>query len=130
MRKLGMILAAVCAAALCFALIGCNGSGQDYAKNFVGEYELVGMVQDGVEANADDIAKMKALGLEVKLEIKDDETFALNLFGEVLDGTWKAKSASECEITLDNKPVPGTLDGDKFTLAQHDNELKFQRVKG
>ena len=125
-----MILAAACAAALCFVLFGCNSGSQDYTKNFVGEYELVGMVQNGVEANADDIAKMKTLGFEVKLEMKDDKTFALDLFGEVMSGNWKAKSASECEVTMEGQPVLGTLDGDKLTLAQNDNVLTFQRVKG
>ena len=130
MKKLGMVLAAACATALCFVLIGCNNGGnQDFAKNFVGNYELVGMVQNGTEANADDIARMKALGLEVKLEMKSDNTFTLDLFGEMRSGAWKAKSASECEITLDNQPVPCTLDGDKLTLAQNNNELTFQRAE-
>ena len=81
------------------ALTGCGGGGatndKDAKEAFVGSWKLAGMVSDGEEATADDIAMLDAFGMSVGLNVNEDGTCALIMFGEPLDGTWEAKSATE-----------------------------------
>ena len=63
------------------------------------------MVSDGEEATAEDIAMLDAFGMSVGLDVNEDGTCALIMFGEPLDGTWEAKSATEATFTIDGSPI-------------------------
>ena len=57
-------------------------------------------------ATAEDIAMLDAFGMSVGLDVNEDGTCALIMFGEPLDGTWEAKSATEATFTIDAAPSP------------------------
>lgn len=59
--KAKILAVAVCAMALCVALVGCAGGGKngDAAANFQGDWMLSGGQQDGQELDAESIKAME-----------------------------------------------------------------------
>ena len=129
--KKGIIFAVVaCAMALCFALIGCGGNTADYDKNFIGKWEVESMTSDGEELDADTMDFMRALGMNVVFDLKEGGNGNLDLMGEQLDFTWKAKDASTVTITaegdsadfkLQDSKLVGEFDDASMTLVKNDD---------
>ncbi len=126
MKRTTKIMAALaCACALCLAFVGC--SSPDYTKNFSGDWKLVGIDSDGATDN--DIALLEAFGVSVGLTLNEDGTASLSMFGESMDGTWKAKSATEAELTLDSDTITATLADEKLKMEADGNSMTFERGK-
>ena len=88
-RKLLVCALVACAMTLCLALTGCGGGAandKDAKEAFIGSWKLAGMVSDGEEATAEDIAMLDVFGMSVGLDVNEDGTCALIMFGEPLDG--------------------------------------------
>jgi len=54
----------------------------------VGMYKMVSVIEDGTETSTEDLA---ALGLECSIEIKQDGTGIMTIFGEPIEFTWDDK---------------------------------------
>ena len=121
-RKLLVCALVACAMTLCLALTGCGGGGatndKDAKEAFIGSWKLAGMVSDGEEATAEDIAMLDAFGMSVGLDVNEDGTCALIMFGEPLDGTWEAKSATEATFTIDGSPITATIADGKLKMDE------------
>ena len=126
MKKiLGIATAICCMFALCFSLAGCGVDKSGYIGNW--------SLESGTDAtlDADSIALMKTLGLQVILTLNDDETGSMDLFGDKLEVTWKASSATEGEATIDGKPVTLKLEEEKLTVTEEDGKyLEFAKYEG
>ena len=120
-RKLLVCALVACAMTLCLALTGYGGGGatndKDAKEAFIGSWKLAGMVSDGEEATAEDIAMLDAFGMSVGLNVNEDGTCALVMFGEPLDGTWQAKSATEAKFTIDGSPITATIADGKLQMT-------------
>ena len=133
MRTKGLIAALVgCVFALSLVLVGCGGasSGGDNAsakKAFVGTWDLVEMSQDGETTGSSDLETLKSLGLEVYVNLNEDDTVALVMFGEAVQGTWEATSATAGSITLNDQKVNMTLEDSKLKFEQEGASLVFQK---
>ena len=125
-KKLG-IAAAICFAfALCFALVGCGGVNK---AAYTGTWELESGSDENLDAES--IALMKSLGLEVSMTLNEDGTGSLNLFGEMMNLTWEAKTNTEGIITFnetnaalklsDGKLILEDSTGASMTFAKADN---------
>ena len=96
-------------------LIGCGGGNSaDNAANFTGTWELATLEEAGVPMDPNDIKMLKDMGLTVEMVFAADGKFTLDIFGDVTEGTWKAKNASTCTVTIpqgsqDAKIVDGQL---------------------
>lgn len=110
--------------ALCLVLAGCGG---DAAKNYVGDWKLTGMEENGEATSADDIKLMEDMGLSVTMSVKEDKTFSMNVMGEEMSGTWEAKSASEATFTVEGQSVPVTLANGVLTLEQDGTKMMFEK---
>ncbi|MDD6694424.1 MAG: hypothetical protein PUE38_08760 [Olsenella sp.] len=118
--------------ALCLALAGCAGGsggtgGADPSKNYVGDWKLVGMEENGEATSADDIKLMESMGMTVALSVKEDKSFSLSVFGEELPGTWEAKSDSEATFTVDGQSIPATLANEVLTMEQDGTKMMFEK---
>ena len=126
MKKiLGIATAICCMFALCFSLAGCGVDKSGYVGNW--------SLESGTDAtlDADSIALMKSLGLQVILMLDDDETGSMDLFGEKLEVTWKATSATEGEATIDGKATKLKLEEEKLTVTEEDGKyLVFTKYEG
>ena len=133
MRKKGLFIALLsCVFVLGLALAGCGGGGasgssDDAKKAFTGTWDLVEMSQDGEVTSSDDLETLKSLGLEVYVNLNEDGTAALVLFGEALEGTWEAKSATAGSITLNDQKVDMTLADSKLKFEQEGASLVFEK---
>ena len=124
-KKIGIIAALVCAFVLCFALFGCGGGAVDKTK-FTGDW----MLESGSDENldAESIALMKSLGLEVTLTLKDDDTGTLNLFGEEMAVKWEATSNTEGKISMqDTGDAKLKIDGEKLVMSDDKTSMTFAK---
>lgn len=127
--KKGIIVALfACVFALSLALVGCGGGGGDVKAAWVGTWDLTEMEESGQVTGSEDIEMLKGLGLTVNLELKEDGTGALVLFGESMNGKWEAKSATDATFTYEGQTINMKITDGKLTMEQNGSKLTF--VKG
>ena len=88
-----------------------------------GRYNLVGMVQDGETIATEDLVTMEELGFEMFLELKDDGTGEISLYGDTMEITWDDR-----EITSDGETIPYEWDGRYLTLEQEGTSITFSTM--
>ncbi|MBQ9041756.1 MAG: lipocalin family protein [Eggerthellaceae bacterium] len=128
--KKGIIALLACVFALSLSLVGCGGGGgnaADAKAAFIGTWDLVEMEENGEVTGSEDLDMLKALGLDVYLELNEDGTGALVLFGEAMNGTWEAKSATEGTFKIENETVDMKIADSKLTMEQSGAKLTFAK---
>lgn len=127
--KAKIFAVAVCAMALCVALVGCAGGGTngDAAANFQGDWMLSGGNNDGQELDAESIDAMEQMGLYVYIQLNEGGNAVISLFGTNTDGTWEAKDANTVALTFEGDTADATLEGDELVLAVDGSSLKFKK---
>lgn len=121
-------LTAVSALVLALGLTACGGAGGgDTDKTpFVGTWDISSI--SGEEAvTEDDMKMMSDMGLNAFMNLDEDGTASIDLFGEVMTGTWTVKSATEIDVTIDGSTQAATLDGDKLTMTDKTSTLVFTK---
>lgn len=122
-NKKGLIIGIVVVVIVAvIAIIGCIAI-KSGSKNIVGTYELVSMVNEGEEISEDDIALMKSFGLYVTLELKEDKTGVMSMFGEEFELTYDKNN-----FVIDDETCPYTVSDETITLEQGEDKLVFQKV--
>ena len=126
MKRNRFVLALATVVAVCLALVGCSGSGGggDPTKAFLGTWDLT----EAPDLTSEDIDLMKALGIYCYVDLQDEGKAELNLMGEPLEGTWEAKSASECDITFEGETATATLEDDLLSLDMDGEVMSFKRL--
>ena len=94
------------------------------SKNIAGYYELYEMSSGDQSYSHEDIENLKSLGLNVTLELKDDKTGVLNLFGETVELTY-----DKTNMIVDNEPAPYKIEDGKITMEQDGEKLVFQKAE-
>ena len=118
-------------AVFCIALVGCGGPKEDYTPVFAGEWELVAMESEDNEVSEQDLQDMKDLGLTVTLTLNEDGTANRVMFGEDYGtGEWSAKSATECNMTMEGQKIDVVLDPStgRLRFSQGDEALIFVKI--
>ena len=128
MGKKGIIALLSCVFALCLALVGCGGNSEaDNKAAFTGTWDLVEMSQGNEVTGSDELNTLKSLGLEVYVNLNEDGTSALVLFGEVINGTWQATSTTAGTITMEGQNVNMSIADSKLSFEQEGAKLTFQK---
>jgi len=134
MKKIIKVLMALALIAGMAALIGCGGGDndggseeEDFSASFVGVWEIDSMDEDGKITTGEDLVKMKELGLNVTITLSEDGKAVFNLFGTKTEGTWEAKDANTCIITMDGKPADAKLEGDALFLESSGIKMGFKK---
>ncbi len=120
-RRLWVTL--ICGFVLCFALASCKGEFNAEAKaNFLGTWEAESIESEDptIATSAEDFAAMKALGITITLALADDDTYTLDLAGDLITGTWNASSETSCTLELEGAPTEAMLEESKLKLIQTD----------
>lgn len=110
--RFALVALCLAAAALSLTLAGCGGVDKSL---YTGSWSLESGSDESLDA--DSLALLRSLGLEVLLTLNDDETGQLDQFGETLSVTWKASSNSEGEMTIDGSESTFTLADGKLTVT-------------
>ncbi len=127
-RILSLLTCALCALAMCLAVVGCSGGagGGAAAKgaNMVGYWELTSGKSEGEELTEDDVKFMADLGVSFILYLGDDGSATIDLFGAVEDLTWDKANA-----TMSYGGEKGTLElsGDTLTYAADSGTFIFKK---
>ena len=126
MKRNRFVLAFATVVAICLALVGCNGNGGsgDPTKAFLGTWDLA----EAPDLAAEDIELMKGFGIYCYVDLQDEGKAELNLMGEPLEGTWEAKSASECDITFEGETATATLKNDLLSLDVDGEVMSFKKL--
>ena len=128
MSKKGIVAALICMLAFSLALVGCGGDDPAKKKeSFAGTWNLEEYVVDGQPASKDELEALKAIGLEIFVNLNEDGTASLVLFGEVIDGTWEAKSATEGTIVFSGKTDDMKIDNSKLKFEKDGASMVFSK---
>lgn len=127
-RIVSLLTCALCAVAMCLAIVGCSGGGSGGAAakgaNMVGYWELTSGKSEGEELTADDVKFMADLGVKFILYLGDNGAATIDLFGAVEDLTWDKANA-----TMSYAGEKGTfeLSGDTLTYAADSGTFIFKK---
>ena len=80
------------------------------------------MVDDGHTTTKEDLEALKKLGFEVKLDMREDKTGTLSLFGEDTELTYDSKN-----ITIKEESAPYTFEDNKISMEQNGSKLVFEK---
>lgn len=115
---------AMCALALCFALTACTGGGNNGAK-MAGYWELESGKSSTEEITAEDVAFMKSIGVQFVLQLAEDGTGVIDIFGDVENITWDKNKAT---LSYDGATCNLKLDGDALVVSDNSmGDLKFKK---
>jgi hypothetical protein len=134
MKHLGRIVLCLCICAACLALCACGNkaSAKEAKAAFEGEWELYSIeVEEGSDQSgttADDVALLKELGLPVTLSLKDDDSFELDVFGEVTTGEWSASSTESATLKVEKQGASDTSSSEQS--ASSDGQSASQSSDG
>lgn len=94
-------------------------------KNIAGYYELYEMSSEENNYTYDELQSLKNLGLIVTLELNEDKTGKLNMFGETKDLTYDNK-----KMTVDEEEsTPYKEEDGKISMKQDGEKLVFQKTE-
>ena len=100
------------------------------AEAFIGTWEMKRMEESGEVISEEDVEYMASSGMTVYLELNEDGSATLEMFGEPYEGTWEAESDHAAALTLDGSTYVLTLDGRRMTLEQagSDTKMEFEQI--
>ena len=117
--------------AMAISLAACGGGGSsDGGNSPVGTYQMTSMNSDGMEMTAEDLTALFGMDVEITLEIKDDNSFILDLGflveDENVSGTWEMDGDSlklsaegdSISVTSDGKTIVMDVDGEILTFEK------------
>ena len=113
-------LALLCALSLVLLLAGC---GRTLNQEAVGSYQLVSMTDEDGEDMSDQLELLEAFGYTARIELLEDGTGTMDLFGEVSSVKW-----DNHYIRTDDARSSYRLDGSDLILQEQDATLIFARV--
>ena len=111
---LGVIIAIILIIAIVIGIKMLNESDNSSIKEMVGDYKMTTLIyEDGEEENAE---QLESLGLTVTLELREDKTGTIDIFGETN------------EISYDEKDI--SLKGEKSSYVFENNTISIQQEGG
>lgn len=134
-KHLGALLALVAALALCMGLVGCGGgsssssssSAADPKAEFVGTWDLVSLTSGGETTDAQTLAQMKEMGLDIFINLNEDGTAALVIFGAPVECTWDLDGTTGIKLTSEGQDLPLTYANSQLTMAQEADVMVFEK---
>ena len=113
---IGIIIAAVVAVAAAVVCFICFGR-----QNLVGTYKLTGIERDG-EDQSSSISILEGLGMKATMELKDDKTGEMDLFGEKSEVKYDNN-----QITINNNATDYEYKDGKFSTTINGAKLTFTK---
>ncbi len=106
--------------ALVFSLVACSSGGGGGKPSPVGSYTLSGMEENGEAKSQEDLDLLASMGLTLTMEVREDKTGMMDLFGEQLEFEWDDES-----IIVDGVKQPYTFDGTTLTMENDGTKMTF-----
>lgn len=109
--------------AMALVLAGCGKSGPAEA-DYIGYWEVSGGTLYGEEYDAEMLQMMKDWGMVMVIHLDKDGKAEMDLFGEVIDGTWDLKDK---RMTFEGDTLEFKLENDTLYIVEGDDNLTFTR---
>ena len=116
---IGIIVAVVVIAAVVAAVLLFPKNG---GKSIAGKYSLVEMTEGEETYSQEQLKALEVFGLTVSLELNEDKTGKLVLFGEEMNLTYDDKN-----MYYEGQPAPYKVDGKKVSLEQEGAKMTFEK---
>jgi len=99
------------------------------SKDVLGNWEIYEVVgnDSSNSVGPDDINLMKERGINVGISFNSDNTFAIDMLGENVTGTW-TMSGSIVTIMVDGESTNLTLNGDELIMEEDADKVIFHRA--
>ena len=97
-----------------------------HSEGLVGGYKLNAITDSTDTENnvtEEDMALAEGMGLYCFMELKEDGSAVLNMFGDEISGSW-----DESSITMAGEKIDMTVEGDKLTLSQNEETMEFKKL--
>ena len=98
--------------------------------DLVGKWKLSKLVQNGSATGTDELEMMQSMGLEVSLNLSEDGSATLVLFGAKMEGTWEASDPHAATLVLVGQRIPCTINADtgELSFTEGGDELTFAKA--
>lgn len=100
-----------------------NGLNALINKNIEGYYEIYEINANDTNYSNEEIQSLKKLGLKGSLELKEDKTGILDMFGQRKELTY-----DNSKMTVNGELIPYKVEGDKIILKQEGEEQIFKKT--
>ena len=114
-----------CATIVCLFLLSLCSCSKVKKSDFVGSYELSKAEGVGISLTQEQIDAMKAIGLSATLDIKEDNTAIMNVFGEEIHFTYDLRKMI---FTCEGKDEKFTFDGKTIAFNNEGRKLEFTKT--
>ena len=92
-------------------------------KKLEGYYEVYEMNSRGDDYSNDELENLKSLGLQITLELREDKTGTLKIFGDTIEVTY-----DDNRIKINDEDNPIKMDKDKIIFEYNGDKITFQKV--
>lgn len=136
MRRMRIATLAI-AAALAAMLGACGGGATDgvdipslesLEAGFVGTWEIESATSTDGDITADDIEAMNDLGMNVTVDLGDDGTMLIDVFGDQTTGTWEIKDENTLTLSVEGEPLDAPVEDGMLTLSYEGQTMTFEKI--
>ncbi|WP_306543124.1 lipocalin family protein [Anaerotignum sp.] len=128
MKMQKRVLTFLMALMMVLGLAACGGGGASAA----GVYKITKMSSEGIEMTTEEMSELFGMEVDMTLELKDDNTFVLDLgflMGEGEEGTsgtWEL-DGDALTLSADGEDITTTYDGKTIVLEEGTEILTFEK---
>ena len=108
----------------CLFIFSLSSCGFMKKSQIVGTYDLVSATGNGVSITESQMDTMKALGMTATIEVRDDGTATMDLFGEKMELTYNlnkmvfSSNGSDAKFTFDGTEIAFSEDGTSLVFTK------------
>ncbi len=125
-KKTIVILTAVILVLL-VAVVFIMSRGTAKATDMAGHYKVESVDSEGGSGiTAEELENMENLQMTMSLDLYEDNTGTLDLFGQIVELTYDPKKLT---VTIEEQEVPFTYEEGKITIEQDGTKMVFARNK-
>ena len=113
-------------------VLGLAACGDGGGASAAGVYKVTKMSSEGIEMTTEEMAELFGMEVEMTLELKDDNTFVLDMGFLMAEGEEGASGTWELEgdtltLSADGEDIMTTYDGKTIVLEEGTEILTFEK---
>lgn len=115
-----------CTVLVCVFLLTLTACGGLKKEDVVGTYELISMTTEDNSVNEQTIQGLSQMGFVATLELKDDGTAEMNVYGKKMTLTY---DLNKMVFKADGDAASFTFEDGRITFTQDGNSMTFQKIE-
>lgn len=123
-KKISFLFVLALVVALGSTLVACGGGGE---VDVVGDWKLSSMEEDGEVTSEEDLAMLEEMGMSISLSFTADNKVTMDMFGEIMEGTWKSVDGSTVDITFEGETAQAKVADGKITMEEDGAKMVFSK---